>query len=1350
MSHNTTNHNIHQQQHSHNIHSTSSHQMQTLKITNTPAISSLTLLFINKSLNLDYISYTNIILNPLIIFATVSIYSLSIFIYILVIGSSYIEVITITICLVLSVFSLILYILIKYSFIIVKNIHLIEMLLLSCSFVIFSSLNQTISSRINNVSQYFISIEIIVKCMWIVFILNEFIFVLCGSVINILIVIGYNCKGSNNNNIAILVAFVLLDCSHIVFAYFITRLNKEWFICKKMKVGLAEKECAFMDFGYIRVNADVNTNVNVSVEERNEYVKKIFVDCDNEDVMDLLMEISDMNPDVKEKLIEIAKEKEKEEKEKRRSVCSSGNGGNNSKERESDFQTNDDLNFSNSNNNINQHIHNNASSIHFVNTSIGNHNTNNIKDNNSLHNDNNESSFVGELPQTIKSGAHSQILVTTTHTNTSQAFYHSHTPSQTHHHLSKPIPKFNKTTLSVNLNNKHRNKPSYNLNFDFLNKPSSNLINKPKPQSPHLPPPQQQQQQPLNITETNSYEHILTDINTLLPLLKTYLKSLCDFNFIYLGKRKINLKEYSPEPNQNTGIMTTRSVFRGAVENSPTDYTHYKIYLRYNPILNSIEFIFVDESKKEYENIFKTFSKQTSMYLHDFKNPLIAINEKIIEYKDVFESILLECGEQEDNNNNNNQIACFQYGQSEVDDFNFLSLTSNDCVGMIKSYEDFARAFSEGTEQMRLNLSFFPLNEVTKYLQDWMNMKIIHSHTHSELTFIINANSIPGDYHIYTDQLKLKRILINIISNSFKFTLSGSITLVISKESINCVPYLKFLIKDTGSGMNEVTLKNLFNPYCSNNDDKRNKEGCGLGLILAMRMSKSIGLGINVKSEVNKGTEMWFYCEERPKPLGLSKEEEESSRRLGSLRKKEEYIVDMENNNNNNNNTCLSSGRNNNGDIKHNCSLKLSLRSSTQNPPRIKDLLPSSKTLSTILNTRKIPNKHKLSINLHTTIHDDFLSMKRSSLENNKIPLSRNFKTRPTRKSQYMQHKQLLPLSQKSLVSVDFCDTTINDDYIMAISPNDKPVIINNNSLRLAPKSNSVICVSHNLPNNSNNTGKSTLIQQRPIQALHQITVNNNTINNYKQTLISGNANEESNISNLSIIKQEAAISIEGKNTYNNNILSQTLHAANASGMNCNRGLNVYNYHKTKSIICSSNLNTRSLISKKETLAKETLASACYTMGATSEHGGNGLKKVHSLGKNITVLVVDDDEHFQKSYKRVLEGLGVEEVVCINDGLDLLVMFLKGELNNFDAIIMDNFMTFVDGTEAVRVIKNMKDMGIGKKNILDYGVLNKIHIATSAQDLAMSSLEELSCIEFVEKPIGKEAMERIVKKCCVK
>ena len=96
------------------------------------------------------------------------------------------------------------------------------------------------------------------------------------------------------------------------------------------------------------------------------------------------------------------------------------------------------------------------------------------------------------------------------------------------------------------------------------------------------------------------------------------------------------------------------------------------------------------------------------------------------------------------------------------------------------------------------------------------------------------------------------------------------------------------------------------------------------------------------------------------------------------------------------------------------------------------------------------------------------------------------------------------------------------------------------------------------------------------------------------------------------------------------------------------------------------------------------------------------------------------------------------------------MMFLKSELNNYDVIIMDNFMTYVDGTEAVRIIKYMKDMGVGKKKIFDYTILQKIHIATSAQDLAMSWLEQMDCIEFVEKPISKEAMIKILKKCSVK
>jgi signal transduction histidine kinase len=164
------------------------------------------------------------------------------------------------------------------------------------------------------------------------------------------------------------------------------------------------------------------------------------------------------------------------------------------------------------------------------------------------------------------------------------------------------------------------------------------------------------------------------------------------------------------------------------------------------------------------------------MYLHDFKNPLTAINEKILDYKDVFESILMESEE---------QIGTFQFGKNELDDLVFLSITSDDCLNMIKSYEDFSKAFANNditNESMKLNLSSFYLNEITDYLHDWIHIK--NQRTHQELEFIVNNIAISDHFKLCTDKLKLKQILINIISNSYKFTKDGEIILTITREKI--------------------------------------------------------------------------------------------------------------------------------------------------------------------------------------------------------------------------------------------------------------------------------------------------------------------------------------------------------------------------------------------------------------------------------------------------------------------------------------------------------------------------------------------------------------------------------------
>jgi signal transduction histidine kinase len=116
---------------------------------------------------------------------------------------------------------------------------------------------------------------------------------------------------------------------------------------------------------------------------------------------------------------------------------------------------------------------------------------------------------------------------------------------------------------------------------------------------------------------------------------------------------------------------------------------------------------------------------------------------------------------------------------------------------------------------------------------------------------------------IGTDEAKLKRVLINILSNSQKFTISGTITLTINKKISNGIKYYKFSISDTGVGMSPEDLEKLFTPFFSKNNNEMNKNGVGLGLVNVKEITEVLGRGLKVTSELGKGTTMSFVIEDR-------------------------------------------------------------------------------------------------------------------------------------------------------------------------------------------------------------------------------------------------------------------------------------------------------------------------------------------------------------------------------------------------------------------------------------------------------------------------------------------------------
>ena len=117
---------------------------------------------------------------------------------------------------------------------------------------------------------------------------------------------------------------------------------------------------------------------------------------------------------------------------------------------------------------------------------------------------------------------------------------------------------------------------------------------------------------------------------------------------------------------------------------------------------------------------------------------------------------------------------------------------------------------------------------------------------------------ISGDmpYSLYGDDLRLKQILNNILSNAFKNTEKGSVTLGVSsiRENADNV-WLSVYISDTGPGIKKENIVKLFTDYSQvDSRSNRNVHGAGLGLSITKKLVDLMNGEIAIESEYGKGT----------------------------------------------------------------------------------------------------------------------------------------------------------------------------------------------------------------------------------------------------------------------------------------------------------------------------------------------------------------------------------------------------------------------------------------------------------------------------------------------------------------
>lgn len=104
---------------------------------------------------------------------------------------------------------------------------------------------------------------------------------------------------------------------------------------------------------------------------------------------------------------------------------------------------------------------------------------------------------------------------------------------------------------------------------------------------------------------------------------------------------------------------------------------------------------------------------------------------------------------------------------------------------------------------------------------------------------------------IYSDQRRVRQILINLISNAVKYTSQGTIDIQLQKTS----DYIDIVITDTGMGIDDEGIKNLFQPFSKTRRvaDKY-IPGTGLGLYLSQRLAHLLSGEIIVRSQVGVGS----------------------------------------------------------------------------------------------------------------------------------------------------------------------------------------------------------------------------------------------------------------------------------------------------------------------------------------------------------------------------------------------------------------------------------------------------------------------------------------------------------------
>ncbi len=184
----------------------------------------------------------------------------------------------------------------------------------------------------------------------------------------------------------------------------------------------------------------------------------------------------------------------------------------------------------------------------------------------------------------------------------------------------------------------------------------------------------------------------------------------------------------------------------------------------------------------------------------------------------------------------------------------YLKIIKNCGINLVSIIEDLIEMSKIDSKQISPNYKGIDLDATVKELYETIRVTIPND-KELDLYFIENENGTLKK--ILTDEIKLKQVIVNLISNAIKYTEKGKVTF--SYQINEKDKTIEFTVKDTGLGIDEENLKVIFDRFRRIEDEfSAELSGLGLGLAISKAYIEMLGGTIRVSSKIKVGSEFTF------------------------------------------------------------------------------------------------------------------------------------------------------------------------------------------------------------------------------------------------------------------------------------------------------------------------------------------------------------------------------------------------------------------------------------------------------------------------------------------------------------